>query len=50
VGEASSAYTVTEEDLQNGFDIVMDLYVTENGGRNSGKSAHFVVTYSFSVK
>ena len=50
VGEASQTYVVTEEDLQNGFSVTMDLYVTENGGRNSGQSAHFVVTYTFSAK
>ena len=50
VGEASQTYVVTEEDLQNGFSVTMDLYVTENGGRNSGQSAHFVVTYTFSTK
>lgn len=49
VGEASSSHTVTEEDILNGFEISMDLYVTENGGRNSGKSAHFMVKYSFSI-
>lgn len=47
VGEASTSYTVTKDDLDEGFDIEMDVYVTENGGRNSGKSAHFVVTYEF---
>ncbi|MBO4910132.1 MAG: Ig domain-containing protein [Lachnospiraceae bacterium] len=49
VGEASSSHTVTEEDLLNGFEIVMELNVRENGGKNSGKSAHFVITYTFSV-
>ena len=48
VGEASTSYTVKEEDLLNGFTISMDLYVKENGGQNSGKSAHFIVTYTFS--
>ena len=50
IGEASKSYTVTEEDILNGFTITMDLYVTENGGKNSGKSAHFVVTYTFTGK
>ena len=49
VGDASASHFVTEEDLQNGFSVVMDLYVTENRGRNSGKSAHFIVTYNFTV-
>lgn len=48
VGTASTTYTVTDEDLANGFEVKMDVYVTENGGRYSGKSAHFVVTYLFS--
>ena len=50
VGEASKSYTVTEDDILNGFTITMDLYVKENGGKNSGKSAHFVVTYTFTGK
>ena len=50
VGDASKSYTVKEEDVQNGFTVTMDVYVTENGGKNSGKSAHFVVTYTFSAK
>lgn len=49
VGEASTTYTVTEEDIKNGFTIPTDLYVTENAGRNSGKSAHFIVTYIFTI-
>lgn len=48
IGEASTSYTVKEEDLLNGFTITMDLYVKENGGQNSGKAAHFIVTYTFS--
>lgn len=50
VREASKTYTVTKDDIQNGFTITMDLYVKENGGRNSGKSAHFTVTYTFSIE
>lgn len=50
VGEATTSHTVTEEDLLNGLTISMDVYVTENGGRNSGQSAHFVVTYNFEIK
>lgn len=49
VGSASTSHTVTEEDIANGFEVKMDVYVTENGGRNSGKSAHFVVTYTFTT-
>ncbi len=47
VGENSAWYTVTEDDLRNGFSVSMDVYVTENAGRNSGQSAHFIVTYTF---
>lgn len=50
VGEASVSHYVTEDELINGFEITMDLYVTENAGKNSGESAHFIVTYSFSLK
>ena len=48
VGSASTSYTVTEDDIINGFEVSMDLYVTENGGRYSGQTAHFVVTFTFS--
>lgn len=48
VGEASLNHVVTEEDIVNGFEEKMDVYVTENGGKNRGKSAYFVVTFSFS--
>lgn len=48
VGSAKTTHTVTEEDIANGFVVTMDVYVKENGGKNSGKSAHFVVTYTFS--
>lgn len=47
IGENTTRYTVSEEDLTNGFTITMDVYVTENGGKNSGQTAHFVVTYTF---
>lgn len=50
VGKASASYTVKEEDLMNGFNVSMDLYVKENGGRNSGKRAHFTVNYDFKAK
>lgn len=48
VGSASTSYTVTEKDIANGFEVCMDVYVKENAGKNRGKSAHFVVTYTFS--
>jgi len=50
VGKASTTYTVTEDDLKNGFTVSMDLNVTENGGRNSGKRAHFTVNYNYTAK
>ena len=50
VGESSKSYIVAEADLLNGFVVTLDLYVTENGGPNAGKRAHFIVTFTFSVK
>ena len=47
VGSASTSYVVTEDDIRRGFAVSLELDVTENGGRNSGQSAHFVVTYTF---
>ena len=46
----TKTYKVTEEDLVNGFTVPMELYVKENGGRNSGKRAHFDVEYNFTAK
>lgn len=48
IGEATMTHTITEEDFNHGFVVTLDVYVTENGGKNSGKSAHFVVTFKFS--
>lgn len=50
VGDASATHTVTEEDLQNGFTVSMDVYVTENGGKNKGEKAQYTVTYTFTVE
>ena len=50
VGEAEKTYKVTGADLENGFTVPLELYVKENGGRNSGKRAHFNVEYNFTVK
>lgn len=47
VGDASLNHVVTEEDIMNGFEEKLDVYVTENGGKNRGKTAHFIVTYTF---
>lgn len=48
VGQATTTHVVTEDDIENGFVVTLDVFVTENGGRNRGKSAHYVVTYTFS--
>lgn len=50
IGEGSASHTVTEEDLKNGFEISYEVNVRENGGKNSGQSAHFNVSYTFSVQ
>ena len=47
IGSATTTYIVKEEDLTNGFEIKMDVNVTENGGMNSGQSAHYTATYTF---
>lgn len=47
VGTASAYHVVTENDLLEGFEINMDVYVTENGGQNRGLSAHYDVTFTF---
>jgi len=46
-GENSVEYKVTQEDFDNGFDIQVEVSVKENGGSNSGKAAHYIVTFSF---
>ena len=48
VGAGTAYHKVTEDDLTNGFEVSFDVYVTENGGKNRGKSAHFIVTYKVS--
>lgn len=47
IGEATASHTVTQEDFENGFVVTIDVYATENGGRNSGQSAHFITTFTF---
>ena len=49
VGEATVTHTVTQDDFDNGFVVSVDVYVTENGGPNSGQSAHFITTFAFDV-
>ena len=47
IGEVSSTHIVTEEEFTNGFEVSLDVFITENGGKNSGKQAHYIVTYTF---
>ncbi len=49
IGEATVSHTVTQDDFDNGFVVTVDVYATENGGRNSGQSAHFITTFTFSI-
>lgn len=49
VGRNSVTHAVTENDFNDGFVVTYDVYVTENGGRYSGRSAHFVVEYTFII-
>lgn len=49
IGKASVTHTVTESDLINGFTEEMNLTVTENAGKNTGKSAQFVVKFEFII-
>lgn len=49
VSEQSSTHIVSQEDFENGFEVVFDLNAEENAGPNSGQQAHFVVTFSFSI-
>ena len=47
IGEAKKSYTVKKDDLANGFEISLDVKVRENGGKNRGQTAHFIVTFTF---
>ena len=49
VGEASVKHTVTEEDFLSGFSVDVDIYISENGGRNSGDTVHYITSFLFSV-
>ena len=46
-GENTVVYTVKSSDIQDGFSVPLEVIVTENAGRNQGKSAEFVVTFTF---
>ena len=47
-GTEKTTYTPTEEDVANGFTVTQKVKVTENSGKNAGKSAVWTVTFSFS--
>ena len=48
IAEATDTHVVTEDDIVNGFEIGLDLYVKDNGGVCSGQSVHFIVKLSLS--
>lgn|GEM_PF-6461898 len=47
IGEASGTYIVSQSDIANGFTVSMNVSVQENGGRNSGQCADFIMTFVF---
>ena len=47
VGYNTYTYTVTEDDLINGFSVDVYVYIKENRGKNAGKEACFITTFSF---
>ena len=47
VGTGQTSRTVTEADLANGFSLSLDVTVRENGGRYSGNTCTWRVTFSF---
>jgi len=47
VGTGQTSRTVTEADLANGFSLSLDVTVRENGGRYSGNTCMWRVTFSF---
>ena len=49
VGTASKAYKVTKSDILNGFEVTMEVKVTENRGKNAGKTAKFTVYFTFTL-
>lgn len=50
VGQNSLSHTVTEKDLNNGFTVKFSLEVTENNGKNKGKTAVFDLAFNFTPK
>lgn len=47
VGYGTVKHIVTAEDILNGFSESFEVRVTENGGKNSGKTAVFTVSFDF---
>lgn len=47
IGENSDDYTITQDDLTNGFSVSFNVEVAENRGPHSGECAEFVVTFEF---
>ena len=50
IGENYVEYTVTEDDIINGFEVSLNVDVEENGGRYIGKIANFIATVKFRTK
>jgi len=47
VGEGEKSYTVTRDDLNNGFTVSFNVTVTEDKGRYSGNKARWSVRFKF---
>ncbi len=50
VGEKEIRHTITEQELTKGFTIVVNVVVTENGGRYRGQTTEYEVIFKFSPK
>lgn len=46
-GSDQENHTITQDDLDKGFTVVLWVYVSENRGRYSGSTAEWKVTYKF---
>jgi len=46
-GDNTVYHTITEEDLMYGFTVEVEVYVTEDRGRNAGEQAYFIYTFEF---
>ena len=47
IGEKTLRHTVSESDIADGFELSIELFVAENGGRNNGQEAHFIIKMFF---